>query len=161
MRSHHQLDDSYARSRGALCLQRTGIPTKSKSPSRGTHAKGITMKRILVYGITAISLSGCSLFQTGISENKLDQAASADHYCRSQGYHYPQSQYLGCRLDLANQKRERQYNQLQILDQGSTPANDMPAPHERNYTPLSANHFKCRSVVRNKRKYVLCAENNG
>jgi hypothetical protein len=161
MRSHHQLDDRYGGDRGALCSKRTGILNMPKAPCGGAHAKRTKMKRIVVYGIMAMSLAGCSLFQMGLSENKLDQAASADQYCRSQGYHYPQSQYLGCRLDLANQKREQQYNQLQILDQGATPVNDTPPPHRKNYTPLSANHFKCQSVVRNKHRYVLCAENNG
>ena len=106
------------------------------------------------------TLVGCSLFSMDDHANALKTAARDDQACSTQGYKYPDIQYVSCRMKLQDDRLHQAWLNMQLMHQTANQPNMVPPPYTGHevYHPMDLEHFGCKLVTEDKHDYILCAE---
>ncbi|MGA9852589.1 MAG: hypothetical protein WBR15_06625 [Gammaproteobacteria bacterium] len=114
-----------------------------------------------IFLILAIaSLAGCATVAGHEHSNMLKQAVQDDQNCQAQGWRYPDSRYVTCRMELDDKRQYRNWMNLQLMHQTNyqNPTAPPPYPYREVYRPLDRDHYHCRYITDNGQDYILCGE---
>lgn len=107
-----------------------------------------------------LALAGCTILGTDEHANMLRTAVGDDQTCVQQGFKYPDIRYVGCRMQLQDDRLHKAWLNLQLMKQTNLQPNQVPPPFTGHdvYRPLDLEHFDCQLVTEDKRDYILCSE---
>ena len=117
------------------------------------------MKRFLCIPLI-FSLTACAGYAARQHAQMLDVAVHDDAACRQQGFKFPEDRYVGCRLQIQDDRLHQDWLNLQLMRQTQEQPQNVPAPYTPRefYRPLDPNHFACALSNEANRDYILCDE---
>lgn len=104
-------------------------------------------------------LCGCASYDARQHAAMLRTAEQDDAACKSHGFKFPEDHYVGCRLQLQDDRIHQDWLNLQLMRQSQQQPQNVPAPYtpREYYRPLDPGHFICTLITEeDKRDYVIC-----
>jgi hypothetical protein len=117
------------------------------------------MKQLICI-LLSLGLAGCASYEARQHAQMLETAVHDHQACVQQGLKFPDDRYIGCRLQMQDDRLHQDWLNLQLMRQSQQQPNNVPAPYTPRefYRPLDPDHFACALVTEDKRDYVLCDE---
>ena len=122
-------------------------------------AEGAKMTRFLCI-LLIMDLTACASYAAREHAQMLQTAVSDDQMCNVQGFKFPTDRYVGCRLQLQDDRLHQAWLNLQLMRQTQQQPQNISAPYTPRefYRPLDPDHFACALTTEGDRDYILCDE---
>jgi hypothetical protein len=117
------------------------------------------MRKLIIF-VFFLLLAGCASYEAREHARLLDTAVQDDRACMAKGWKFPEDRYVGCRMQLQDERIHQDWLNLQLMRQSQVQPPNVPAPYtpRETYRPLELAHFGCALVTEDKHEYILCDE---